>query len=246
MKKITLLIVLLTTAFSFGQNLLTNGDFESTETGSMPAPWAGYANQVVVDAISGSQAGNNNNGDSSTLQVFTVTPGETYNATFDYRWVSGSGGYALTANIKDGATGGSSLGTFICSTTPDVWHTDGLINFTVPTGVTQARIIFWKPNGNRPFRMDNVSVTIDATASIEDLQKFNFSYYPNPAKDNLRLSSAKPIENVQLYNILGQQVLNKDVNESKPNINVSNLSKGVYIMKVKIEDAVGSFKFIKE
>jgi len=241
MKKITLLIVLLTTAFSFGQNLLTNGDFETGEI----APWTGYKNQVVTDDLTSSLTGNINNGDGSLIQTFTAVPGEKYNVSFKYRWVL-AGGADMTVRVKDGASGGSDLGTFVLSTVVDTWHADGDFSFTAPTGVTTVRVVFFKANGNRPLRIDDVSVTIDATASIDDLQKFNFSYYPNPTKENLRLSSAKPIENVQLYNILGQQVLNKDVNESKPNINVSNLSKGVYIMKVKIEDTVGSFKFIKE
>jgi len=142
------------------QNLITNGNFE---TGDLTG-WSGNAHQVVTD--NGSFVGNNNNGDSSSFQVVNVIPGETYDLTFDYRWVSGSGDYNLTANIKENASNpGSSLGTFVCSITPDVWHTDGAINFTAPLGVTQVRVIFWKPNGNRPFRFDNVRIVKEGSLS---------------------------------------------------------------------------------
>ncbi|GGK12184.1 hypothetical protein GCM10007962_03110 [Yeosuana aromativorans] len=160
MKKHILLILVIMSCSIYGQNIIVNGNFG---TGSL-SPWSGYANQVLTDDITNSLCGNDNNGDSSTFQVFSVTEGVTYDVAFDYRWVSGSGTYNMNVVVKDGATGGSNLGLLTLNTTPDFWHT-GTFSFTVPTGVTQARIIFYKAAGNRPLRMDNVYVAPQGSIS---------------------------------------------------------------------------------
>lgn len=250
MKKITLLFTLLAVTIGSGQNLVSDGTFD-TQTGGITAsttPWAGFNSQVIQnDNLNSEKTGNGNNGEASVFQVVNVTSGETYNATFDYRWVSGTGNYDLNAVIRENATNpGDVLNNFTCSTTPDVWHTDGLINFTVPSGVTQVRIIFYKVNGNRPFRMDNVSITSANTASVKDLEQFSFKSYPNPANDYIKLSAAKNINKIEIYNLLGQEVLNKDIDSKNTEVNISSLSKGVYVVKAFIEDAVGSYKFIKQ
>ena len=241
MKKITLLLVLLTSTIIFGQNLLTNGDFE---TGDVD-PWTGYKNQVVTDDITSSLCGNINNGDGSLIQTFTVTPDETYNVTFNYRWVL-AGGTDMTARVKDGASGGSDLGTFVLATTVDTWHTDGAFSFTAPGGISTVRIIFFKANGNSPLRIDDVSVVLNAVASRDDLEQFGFKSYPNPANDYINLSAVEKIDQIEVYNLLGQKVLQqKDLNNTT-RVDISNLTTGIYIMKVAIEDSIGSFKFIKE
>ena len=240
MKKITLLFTLLTVSLSFGQNLIVNGDFETGDV----APWGGFKNQVVTDDITSSLAGNINNGDGSLTQTFTVTPDAMYNVSFDYRWVL-AGGAAMTVLVKDGATGGSDLGTFTLNTTVDTWF-NGSFSFTAPTGVTTARIIFFKANGNRPLRIDNISITIDNTASVKDLAQFNFRSYPNPANNYIKLSAAKSINKIEVYNLLGQEVLNKDINSKNTEVNISSLSKGVYLVKAFIEDTVGTYKVIKQ
>ena len=59
MKKITLVLSLLISTLGFGQNLITNGDFETGEV----APWEAYKNRVVTDDLTSSQSGNINSGD---------------------------------------------------------------------------------------------------------------------------------------------------------------------------------------
>ena len=59
--------------------------------------------------------------------------------------------------------------------------------------------------------------------------------YPNPAKDNINIVSyAELINSVDVYNLSGQKVLSKKVNNgTTTKINTSGLSKGVYIIDVK-------------
>ena len=87
---------------------------------------------------------------------------------------------------------------------------------------------------------------VGATAGIEDLQKFNFSYAPNPSKDFINLSAANNIESVKVFNLLGQKMISKELNSNSETVDISNLAKGVYLMNVTIDGSKGSFKIIKE
>lgn len=255
MKKITFLISLFTITLSFGQNLILDGTFD-TQTGGITTattPWAGFNSQVLGAAASPDpNVGNVNNGEGSIYQVVSVTPGSTYNVKFDYKWVSGTGNYNMTVRLKDNANLAGNLtftdasDGFVLNTTPDTWYANNTFSVTIPTGVTDVRLLFYKTTGNRPLRMDNVSITLDNTASVKDLSKFNFKSFPNPAKDNLKLTAENNINKVEIYSLLGQQVINKNLDSKNAEVNISNLSKGVYLVKAYIGNAVGTYKFIKE
>lgn len=93
---------------------------------------------------------------------------------------------------------------------------------------------------------DDITMVLDHTAGIEDLKQFNFSYYPNPTKGKLHLSALENIEDVELVNLLGQNVLSEKLNSRNSTLDISHLTKGVYIMKLSINGAVGAYKIIKE
>jgi len=259
MKKITFLFTLLTVLIGFTQNLIQDGGFD-TQTGGITtstSPWTGFNSQVLGPAhAQDPNVGNVNNGEGSIFQVFTVTPGETYNVVFDHKWVSGTGNYNMTVRVKDDLASGKPNLDLIDGTTTDgfaldnasldFWYTGNTFSFLAPTGVTQVRLLFYKGANNRPLRIDNVSVALDATASLQDLAHFNFKSYPNPVQDVINFSAAKNIKKISIYNLLGQEVLNQDLNSKTASLNVSSFAKGVYVVKAQIEDAVGSYKFIKE
>jgi hypothetical protein len=55
-------------------------------------------------------------------------------------------------------------------------------------------------------------------------------YFPNPVNDYLNISSNVKIEKVEIYNLIGNLVLNTTADTDR--IDVSNLSKGVYLLTV--------------
>lgn len=142
------------------------------------------------------------------------------------------------------------IGIFIDPSSVDAnWH-EFAFNFTAP----QANLLFFvskqarNTDGdgglNNASRMDDFSIT--PSLSIDDLLQFNFKTSPNPAKEYINLSASKNIDKVEIYNLLGQQVKMETLNTTQNKVNVSSLSNGIYILKAYIEDAVGSYKFIKE
>lgn len=74
----------------------------------------------------------------------------------------------------------------------------------------------------------------------------DFSYYPNPFVETLHLQAADIIQEVNLFNELGQNVGTYQPNSNEYDLDGQNLSEGVYIMGVKINDEVKTYKVIKK
>jgi hypothetical protein len=74
----------------------------------------------------------------------------------------------------------------------------------------------------------------------------NFTYYPNPVKNTLNLSYNQEISNVEVFNLLGQKVISNVINANAAQIDLSNLSKGAYMVKVTSNNQLKTIKVIKE
>ena len=93
--------------------------------------------------------------------------------------------------------------------------------------------------------IDDVSVTTQAL-SIEDFNDDNFGYYFDHESSTLNLSStSKPINTVEIFSILGQNIITKRSAQNSETLDLSSLTNGVYIARVTIDGTDKSFKFIK-
>ena len=86
----------------------------------------------------------------------------------------------------------------------------------------------------------------DASLGNNLFDNANFSYYPNPVKNTLNLSYNQEISNVEVFNLLGQKVSSNVINANAAQIDMSNLSKGAYIVKVSSNNQLKTIKVIKE
>ena len=84
-----------------------------------------------------------------------------------------------------------------------------------------------------------------ATASISDNVLAGFSFYPNPSTDIINVTSKATVENISIYNLLGQELLNVSVNGLSAQIDISGLSAGMYVMKATVDGTQGTFNFVK-
>ena len=94
--------------------------------------------------------------------------------------------------------------------------------------------------------LDNVYFYKEATANVENNELLGFSMYPNPASNRLNISAKETIKNAQIFNILGKNVMNINVNATKASIDVSNLTSGIYLIKYNVNGTAGTAKFIKQ
>ena len=80
--------------------------------------------------------------------------------------------------------------------------------------------------------VDDVSVT-SSTMSNENFTLENIDYTFNQQTNILRVTSEELLSNIQIYNMLGQEVLSKELNNGSAELNLSYLSSAVYIVNVK-------------
>ena len=71
----------------------------------------------------------------------------------------------------------------------------------------------------------------------------NFNYALN--NNQLTLQASNPLENIRLFNLLGQQVLTKKLSNTDETLNINTLDTGIYIAKVTIQGNIKTFKIIK-
>lgn len=71
------------------------------------------------------------------------------------------------------------------------------------------------------------------------VEKSSSSIFPNPATNQItvKFSATSKVENVVIYSIIGNEILNKKVDQtSNFKLNVQNLKKGRYIVRVFKQD----------
>jgi predicted small secreted protein len=73
------------------------------------------------------------------------------------------------------------------------------------------------------------SCSLVGISEFEDA--LGISVYPNPAESEIMLLNVTQKHTVAIYNILGQKVIEQEVDVDATSINISNLSNGTYLMK---------------
>ena len=84
------------------------------------------------------------------------------------------------------------------------------------------------------------------TLSQKSFSKQGFNIYPNPVAHTLQVSGIENEAAIQIYDLLGKQVIALDHVSNNQAFDVSSLSSGVYIVKVTLGDNTLTRKIIKE
>jgi hypothetical protein len=84
------------------------------------------------------------------------------------------------------------------------------------------------------------------TTGIEELQAMGLTYFPNPVQDQFSLRAAQQIEEVAIFTVMGQEVLKSTQNGLTTDFDLSFLSAGVYIVRVKMGETSGAFRLVKQ
>jgi hypothetical protein len=92
----------------------------------------------------------------------------------------------------------------------------------------------------------NICAWSPTTLVLDDNTFNGFAYYPNPVKDVLTLESPNTIDNVEVFNVLGQRIVAIDNQNTIQNIDLSNEQAGAYFVKVSIGNQIKTLRVIKE
>ncbi|CAM3426128.1 T9SS-dependent choice-of-anchor J family protein [Aequorivita lipolytica] len=167
-----------------------------------------------------------------------------------YNFVSGGDGTAIASIVTPG---GASSVTFYTAPNENASETDLTLvpqqsnqcgpgtSASIFTLAGQAYYVFVLNTGAV------TDITIDGTnLGVSDNTIAGFSYYPNPTNGVLNLKSVENIEQVALYNLLGQRVVYSQVGATESKVDVSGLSTGTYLMKVTVNGQIGTYKVLKQ
>ena len=83
---------------------------------------------------------------------------------------------------------------------------------------------------------------VEGTLGVGENEISDFKYYYNPFTNLLNLSSSEILKNIQIYNMLGQKIIDENINNYNYMLNLSNLSTSIYFVKVEGDSGVSTFK----
>lgn len=222
-------------------------------TGAVNLTTGGVYTDNPVDGSSLTAATNsgytNSCGGTGVLDVwYTVTVPASGNITI-----------ATEADIATGTTG--------CDTAIEVYTSDsdctgtltsigcdddgaatGAYSELILTSLTPGQILYIRLWGYGDDETEPYSISaFDASLSTNDFESNTlFSYYPNPVKEKLQISSQEVVQEITIINMLGQRVINKEINTVSPEINLSNLKSGAYFLQVTISGVTETIRIIKQ
>jgi hypothetical protein len=119
------------------------------------------------------------------------------------------------------------------------------------TGLTTkskiAQIIFASaPIGTSVVYIDNVLFSKKVATSVASVSQETVGVFPNPANNNLNISTTNNIQSIVIYNSLGQVVLSTSPNAHNVTIDIANLPNGFYSVKASINGVDTFTKVIKQ
>ena len=82
-----------------------------------------------------------------------------------------------------------------------------------------------------------------AALDVSEFEIKDISIFPNPATSSITIKNIKKEYTVEVFNLIGQKVMDSKISPNNNQIDVSNISNGAYILKLK--DYSGALKFIK-
>lgn len=85
----------------------------------------------------------------------------------------------------------------------------------------------------------------DTSSVDENVSKLFSNAYPNPASNFVNFDCEMQNATIAIYNMMGQEVIRQDVNDSHVSINISDLTDGIYFYSVIVNgDAVKTSKLV--
>lgn len=95
-----------------------------------------------------------------------------------------------------------------------------------------------------PQESDTLTFNVSATSTgIAENRFSQLKIYPNPAVDYIAIPADMKMLNAAIYNVTGQIISNVSIEKSA--VNVSGLTKGMYILKITTSEGAYIGRFIK-
>ena len=200
---------------------------------------------------------NNNSTSTAGYEDFTavtgnVNAGQTYNFSASFSGTSYDEDQVLVwiDLNQDGDFDDAGEKVLVTTAKKSPWTGSIAIPATAKIGQTRMRVRLHDstltpnttPCGTSTYgQVEDYSLNIGQLA-VSDVKKNSVNVYPNPAKDIINISNVSSKAQFEIYSV-GGQLVNQGITDGK--VNVSKLTKGVYILSVESNGEKTQTKFIK-
>lgn len=106
-----------------------------------------------------------------------------------------------------------------------------------------AEVDFEFDNFFTGFNVDNFKITSLQNMATSDINKKSMSIYPNPTSDFVHVNNNQEVLKLEVVDLAGKSILSK---ENVTTLDVKELPKGVYLLKVTTKDGTSTQKFLKK
>ena len=83
------------------------------------------------------------------------------------------------------------------------------------------------------------------TAGLDDLSSNLFTYFPNPVNNQLSIRAQKNVDEITVYNMIGQVVLRQTPNSLETMVDMAEIQTGAYFVQVSIDNSVETVRILK-
>ena len=99
-------------------------------------------------------------------------------------------------------------------------------------------------NEDIDFFVDNFQITT-TSLGIEEASISQFTYFTNPVNDVLTIKAQKVVEDITVFNMLGQVVKRQTPNTRDCTVDLSAMQTGAYFVQVSIGNTVETVRILK-
>lgn len=86
----------------------------------------------------------------------------------------------------------------------------------------------------------------DKSNAIEEIKQNSINIYPNPGKKFINIYSKTQIKQIKISNILGKELLRKNILSNNTVVDIDFLNKGIYLIETETNEGTFLSKVIKE
>ena len=152
-----------------------------------------------------------------------------------------NGGVAADATIEDIVVTSNGTVTWFASSADATANTNPLpagtqlVDGNIYYGVTNIGIC----------RSTTLAVTVTVVLGNASFDLSQLNYYPNPVNDIFNVKYIKEIISVDVYDLTGRKVIEMKPNTLDVQVNMTNLSSAMYIVKLRSVDGITELKVYK-
>lgn len=165
-------------------------------------------------------------------QGVNLTAGQEY--VLSYRYGNNSDSYTEALEVAMGTVANASAMTEVLASHMDIMdgqaHEEHIVIEVVETGVYYFGFNALSDANQFNLYLDNISV--DFSMATPDFTKNSFTMYPNPASQLVNLTGNTTISQVNIYNVLGQLLITKNIKANEAQLDVSSLDSGNYFVEI--------------